>query len=75
MNSNHQITALREAIENLINAKLLDAIGKPNGVQRLLANRQSGVASPDITDAERRLEQALGDFTLELQGGLTEVEA
>ena len=74
MNSS-QVTALREAIENLINAKLLDAIAKPNGVQRLLANRASGVASPDIRDAEKRLEQVLCEFTDEMQTRLTAVEA
>ncbi len=74
MNSS-QVTLLREAIENLINAKLLDAIAKPNGIQRLIANRASGVASPDIMDAERRLEQALGEFSTEMQAGLAEVEA
>lgn len=57
-----QVMALREAIENLINAKLQDVLSKPNGLQRLLANRQSGVASPDIRDAEKRLEQALSEF-------------
>lgn len=70
-----QVTALREAIENLINAKLLDAIAKPNGIQRLLAHRHSGVASPDICEAEKRLEQTLAEFTEEMQNRLTEVEA
>jgi hypothetical protein len=74
MNSS-QVTALREAIENLINAKLLDAIAKPNGVQRLLANRASGVASPDIRDAEKRLEQVLSEFSEEIQDRLSEVAA
>jgi hypothetical protein len=70
----NQITGLREAIENLINAKLQDILSKPNGLQRLIANRQSGVASPDIRDAERRLEHAIGDFSEELQNRLAEVE-
>ena len=75
MESNHQATALREAIENLINAKLQDVLSKPNGLQRLLANRQSGVASPDIREAEKRLEHALGDFGEALSQPLQEMGA
>ena len=75
MESNHQATALREAIENLINAKLQDVLSKPNGLQRLLANRQSGVASPDIRDAEKRLEMALGDFGEALSRPFQEMDA
>jgi hypothetical protein len=71
----NQATALREAIENLINAKLQDVLSKPNGLQRLLANRQSGVASPDIRDAEKRLEQALGEFSEAMTRPLQEMGA
>ena len=74
MNSS-QVSALREAIENLVNAKLQDVLSRPNGLQRLIAHRQSGVASPDIRDAEKRLESALQDFTDVLEGRLTGIEA
>jgi hypothetical protein len=50
---------LRRAIENLIDAKLLDALGKPGGLDRLLAHRRTGVASFDIRQAEKRLDEAL----------------
>lgn len=70
-----QITALRDAIENLINAKLQDILSKPNGLQRLIANRHSGVASPDIRDAEKRLERALMDFSFEVQQEAEPIEA
>jgi hypothetical protein len=52
------LVSLREAIEGLINAKLNDAL-RPGGLQRLVAHRGNGVASPDIRSAERRLDQAL----------------
>ena len=51
---------LRKAIENLINAKLNDLV-RPGGFERLAAHRLSGVASPDVRDAERRLEEALAE--------------
>ena len=50
---------LRRAIENLIDAKLLDAVGKPGGLDRLLAHRRTGVASFDIRAAEKKLDEAL----------------
>jgi hypothetical protein len=50
---------LRKAIENLIDAKLHDALYRPGGLDRLRAHRMTGVASPDIRAAERRLEDAL----------------
>jgi len=50
---------LRKAIENLIDAKLHDALYRPGGLDRLRAHRMTGVASPDIRNAERRLEDAL----------------
>jgi hypothetical protein len=49
---------LRKAIENLIDAKLNDAL-RPGGLDRLRAHRVTGVASIDIRNAERRLDEAL----------------
>jgi hypothetical protein len=54
-----QSETLRKAIENLIDAKLVDAMARPDGLNRLLAHRRTNVASPDIRNAERRLEQTL----------------
>jgi hypothetical protein len=53
---------LRKAIENLIDAKLVDAMARPDGLNRLLAHRRTGVAAPDIRNAERRLEQTLSEL-------------
>ena len=50
---------LRKAIENLIDAKMHDALYRPGGLDRLRAHRLTGVASPDIRNAERRLEEVL----------------
>jgi hypothetical protein len=58
----HQCETLRRAIENLIDAKLVDAMARPDGLNRLLAHRRTGVASPDIRNAERRLEEMLGEL-------------
>ena len=52
---------LRRAIEGLIDAKLHDALYRPGGLDRLRAHRMTGVASPDIRNAERQLEQALAE--------------
>ena len=57
-----QAETLRKAIENLINAKLHDALARPGGLSRLIAHRSTGVASPDIRNAERQLEDALCDI-------------
>jgi hypothetical protein len=57
-----QAEDLRKAIENLIDAKLVDALARPDGLSRLLAHRRTGVATPDIRNAERRLEQTLDDL-------------
>jgi hypothetical protein len=54
-----QCETLRKAIENLIDAKLVDAMARPDGLNRLLAHRRTGVASPDIRNAERRLDEIL----------------
>jgi hypothetical protein len=56
-----QAETLRKAIENLINAKLHDALARPGGLGRLIAHRTTGVASADIRNAERQLEDALND--------------
>ena len=47
-----QAESLRKAIENLIDAKLHDALARPGGLDRLLAHRRTGVASYDIRNAE-----------------------
>jgi hypothetical protein len=57
-----QAESLRKAIENLIDAKLVDALARPDGLSRLLAHRRTGVATPDIRSAERRLEQTLDEL-------------
>jgi hypothetical protein len=50
---------LRKAIENLIDAKLHDVLYRPGGLDRLRAHRMTGVASPDIRNAERKLEEVI----------------
>ena len=57
-----QAESLRKAIENLINAKLHDALAKPGGLGRLVAHRVTGVASYDIRNAERQLDQTLAEL-------------
>ena len=57
--------SLRKAIENLIDAKLQDILVRPGGLDRLLAHRRTGVASIDIRNAERRLEETLADVLQE----------
>jgi hypothetical protein len=56
-----QAQTLRKAIENLINAKLHDALSRPGGLDRLSAHRSSGVASFDVRNAERQLEKSLAE--------------
>ena len=56
--------SLRKAIENLIDAKLNDAL-RPGGIDRLRAHRVTGVASIDIRNAERRLEETLAQLPVE----------
>lgn len=58
----NQAQTLRKAIENLINAKLHDALARPGGLDRLIAHRVSGVASWEIRNAEKHLEQALAEI-------------
>ncbi len=57
-----QAETLRKAIENLIDAKLHDALSKPGGVDRLRAHRTTGVASYDIRMAERRLQESIAQL-------------
>ena len=56
-----QAETLRTAIENLIDAKLHDALARPGGLERLTAHRLTGVASFDIRNAERKLQQSLAE--------------
>ena len=63
-----QAESLRKAIEGLINAKLRDLV-RPGGVDRLVANRMTGVAAYEIRDAGKKLEKVLADAL----GGLEEV--
>jgi predicted RNA-binding Zn ribbon-like protein len=58
----NQAETLRQAIENLVDAKLVDAMARPDGLNRLLAHRRTGVASPDIRNAERKLEETLSEM-------------
>jgi hypothetical protein len=46
-------------VSNLIDAKLHDALYRPGGLERLRAHRMTGVASPDIRNAERKLVEVL----------------
>jgi len=57
----NQAEALRKAIENLIDAKLHDAMSRPGGLDRLLAHRRTGVASFDIRQAERKLQESIAE--------------
>ena len=57
-----QAETLRKAIENLINAKLHDALAKPGGLDRLIAHRVTGVASWEIRNAEKQLDSALSEI-------------
>jgi hypothetical protein len=58
----NQAHSLRKAIENLVNVKLYDALAKPGGLDRLAAHRSTGVASWEIRNAEKQLDQALADI-------------
>ena len=59
-----QAESLRKAIENLIDAKLHDAMSRPGGLDRLLAHRRTGVASYDIRQAERKLQESIAEIIL-----------
>jgi hypothetical protein len=59
MSAQSQAENLRKAIENLINVKLHDTLSRPGGLDRLLANRATGVASFAVRQAERQLEESI----------------
>jgi len=59
---NDQAQSLRKAIENLINAKLHDALARPGGLDRLIAHRTTGVASWEIRNAEKLLEKTVAEI-------------
>ena len=58
----NQAESLRKAIENLIDAKLHDAMSRPGGLDCLLAHRRTGVASYDIRQAERKLQESIAEL-------------
>ena len=60
--ANDHAQSLRKAIENLINVKLHDAIGRPGGLDRLIAHRTTGVASWEIRNAEKQLDKTLAEI-------------
>lgn len=60
--ANDQSQSLRKAIENLINAKLHDALARPGGLDRLIAHRTTGVASWEIRNAEKQLDKTLAEI-------------
>ena len=62
-----QAETLRKAIDNLIDAKLQDILIRPGGLDRLLAHRRSGVCSPDIRGAQKKLEATLSDMFAEVE--------
>ncbi len=60
-----QAESLRKAIEGLIDAKLHDAMSKPGGLDRLMAHRRTGVASYDIRQAERKLQESIAELLVQ----------
>jgi hypothetical protein len=60
--ANDPAQSLRKAIENLINAKLHDALARPGGLDRLVAHRTTGVASWEIRNAEKQLDKTLSQI-------------
>ena len=62
-----QAETLRKSIDNLIDAKLQDILIRPGGLDRLLAHRRSGVCSPDIRNAQKKLEATLSDMFAEVE--------
>jgi hypothetical protein len=67
-----QAENLRKAIENLVDAKLMDVLSKPGGLDRLMAHRRTGVASFDIRNAERRLQETIADTLSHQESGAYE---
>ena len=68
--ASEQAESLRKAIEGLINAKLRDLV-RPGGVDRLVANRMTGVAAYEIRDAAKKLEKVLADAFESATAGVT----
>lgn len=64
-----QSETLRKAIDNLIDAKLQDILIRPGGLDRLLAHRRSNVCSPDIRNAQKKLEATIGEIFGEVTVG------
>ena len=62
-----QSETLRKAIDNLIDAKLQDILIRPGGLDRLLAHRRSGVCSPDIRGAQKKLEATISELFAEVE--------
>ncbi|MGB7161062.1 MAG: hypothetical protein WBD40_23575 [Tepidisphaeraceae bacterium] len=58
--ASEQAESLRKAIEGLINAKLRDLV-RPGGVDRLVANRMTGVAAYEIRDAAKKLDKVIAE--------------
>ena len=58
-----QAESVRKAIESLVDAKLLDALSKPGGMDRLMAYRATGVAPFGVRLAQRRLQDVLQHVT------------
>jgi hypothetical protein len=56
---NQQPDSLGFAIGKLLDAKLCDLMGKPDGRVRFAAHLASGVVSPQIRSAQRQLEDVL----------------
>ena len=64
-----QSETLRKSIDNLIDAKLQDILIRPGGLDRLLAHRRSSVCSPDIRNAQKKLEATLTEMFGEVEAG------
>lgn len=67
-----QAESLRKAIEALVDAKLLDAMSKPGGLDRLLAYRATGVAPFGVRVAQRNLQNSIQQV---LEGDYAEEDA
>jgi hypothetical protein len=56
---NQQTDSLGFAIGQLLDSKLYDLLGRPDGPMRFAAHLSSGVVSPQIRSAQRHLEYVL----------------
>jgi hypothetical protein len=72
--SEDQASSLRKAIENLISAKLYDMMARPGGLDRLVANRMTGVASHDVRNAEQQLDRTLSELLADAPQGEAQAE-